>query len=178
MLIFVWLPLLCNCKCHITSYITLSGISQNSLNWCSHPISLIHYIWHSRARGLTLLTMFKVIVLLTTDWRPNVHLIMRICIPYYQCLSFDLVMHLHNPNPYRVNIVPEIVAHDRSPCFVHRFTYSTIIYKSDSYILAYIVKYKEKKSLRKKLDCCALTQTRLLCKYATEMRGTSPSLNL
>ena len=126
-----------------------------------------------------MLTMFKVIVLLTTDCpTAGTSSFNADFTPYYQCLSFDLVMHLHNPNPYRVNIVPEIVAHDRCPCFVHRFTHSTILYKSDSYIQAYIVKYKEKKSLRKKLDCCALTQTRLLCQYATEMRGISPSLNL
>ena len=102
--------------------------------------------------------MLKVIVLLTSIFLTE--LTVRLYAgftPYYQCLSFDLVMHLHNPNPYRVNIVPEIVAHDRNPCFVHRFTHSTILYKSDLHIQAYIVKYK-KKPKRKKLGCCAYTQ--------------------
>ena len=144
MLICLPLPLLCNCKCDITSYIALSDIPQDSLNWCSHPISLIYYIWHSKARGFTLLTMFKVIVLLTTDCpTAGTSSFNADFTPYYQCLSFDLVVHLHNPNPYRVNIVPEIVAHDRCPCFVHRFSYSTILYKSDLYIQAFYDKKKK-----------------------------------
>lgn len=131
MLISLSLPLLCNCKCDITSYIALSDIPKNSLNWYSYPISLIHYIWHSRARGI------DPVYYALSNRATNHRLVLLDLVfnadftPYYQCLSFDLVMHLHNPSPYRVNIVPEIVAHDRCPCFVHRFTHSIIICKCD-----------------------------------------------